>query len=185
MGSRPRRCGGDSGAVRRGGASVRALDVPVNNAADYEADTFLPGSPAESENRDERGSAREACREGEGQGGGGGPWVDGPISFSISARTHDRHFAVNTRASVLLMSEFARRLVVANRHWGRIINLSADWSWGSPSEVSYRASNGALEIVHPRRRRGAGAVGCHGECRFAGARADRIYRSGDRKDVGG
>lgn len=133
----------------RAARSFGHIDVLVNNAADYEADTFVPSSPANGESRDEAGSTREGSREGEGPGGGPGGggelWTDGPVSLTISARTHDRHFAVNTRAAVLLMSEFARRLVLAGRQWGRIINLSADWSWGSPGEVSYRASKHALE----------------------------------------
>lgn len=121
------------------------VDVLVNNAADYEADTFVPGTLAEGESREVGRSGSKDRRDDESQGGGEELWADGPVSFGISARTHDRHFAVNTRAAVLLMSEFARRLVVGGRHWGRIINLSADWSWGSPGEVSYRASKHALE----------------------------------------
>ncbi len=107
------------------------VDVLVNNAADYQADTFLPGALS--------GSGVE------GEDGGGELWDEGPISSRISAQTHDRHFAINTRAAALTMSEFARRLVASRKRWGRIINVSADWSWGSPGEVSYRASKHALE----------------------------------------
>jgi len=32
-----------------------------------------------------------------------------------------------------------------NKKWGRIINISADCAWGSPGEVSYRASKYAIE----------------------------------------
>ena len=104
-----------------------AVEVLVNNAADYQADTFVPDGPSG------------------GEGGDGELWDEGPVSARISAQTHDRHFAVNTRAAALMMSEFARRLVAGGKRWGRIINVSADWSWGSPGEVSYRASKHALE----------------------------------------
>lgn len=110
---------------------VGPVDVLVNNAADYQADTFAPGPPSATE---------VEC-----ESGGEELWAEGPVSSRITAETHDRHFAVNTRAAALMMSEFARRLVVGQRRWGRIINVSADWSWGSPGEVSYRASKHALE----------------------------------------
>lgn len=107
------------------------VDVLINNAADYQADTFAPGSPSGS------GVGSEDAV--------GELWVEGPVPSSISAKTHDRHFAVNTRAAALMMSEFGRRLVLSQKRWGRIINVSADWSWGSPGEISYRASKHALE----------------------------------------
>ena len=101
------------------------VDILVNNAADYEADTFLPESSLE---------ARDAA-----------VWEGGPVRGAITSATHDRHFAVNTRAAVLLMAEFARRHAHGGRQWGRVINVSADCSRGSPGEVSYRASKYALE----------------------------------------
>jgi len=107
------------------------VEILVNNAADYQADTFVPDGPSG------------------GEGGGGELWDEGPVSARISAQTHDRHFAVNTRAAALMMSEFAHRLVAGGKRWGRIINVSADWSWGSPGEVSYRASKHAIES-YPR-----------------------------------
>jgi 3-oxoacyl-[acyl-carrier protein] reductase len=105
--------------------ALGTVDVLVNNAADYEADTFLPEESLE--------------------GGDKALWDEGPLRTTISARTHDRHFAVNTRAVALTMSEFVRRLSDANRRWGRIVNVSADCAWGSPGEISYRASKYALE----------------------------------------
>ena len=101
------------------------VEVLVNNAADYEADTFLPsGSVPE----DERAL-----------------WEAGPLKCPVTADTHDRHFAVNTRAVALAMAEFARRHVERGHRWGRIVNVSADCSWGCPGEISYRASKHALE----------------------------------------
>ncbi len=101
------------------------VDILVNNAADYHADTFLPQAPADTEGRP--------------------LWQEGPIPSPVTARSHDRHFFVNTRAVALAMTEFAGRHVRDDRRWGRIINVSADCSWGCPGEVSYRASKHALE----------------------------------------
>jgi 3-oxoacyl-[acyl-carrier protein] reductase len=108
--------------VERGPGPV---DVLVNNAADYQADTFLPERALE--------------------GGGQALWEAGPLKSTITAESHDRHFAVNTRAVALMTAEFARRRIEAKRSCGRIINVSADCSWGSPGEISYRASKHALE----------------------------------------
>ncbi|MFC1544183.1 SDR family NAD(P)-dependent oxidoreductase [Gemmatimonadota bacterium] len=101
------------------------VEVLVNNAAHYQADTFLPGAPA--------GSEEQAL------------WEGGPETSTVTADSHDRHFAVNTRAPVLLMAEFVRRHVAGKRTWGRIVNISADCAEGSPAEISYRASKYALE----------------------------------------
>ena len=43
------------------------------------------------------------------------------------------------------MAEVSRRLIMKNKNWGRVINISADCAWGCPGEVSYRASRYALE----------------------------------------
>lgn len=101
------------------------VDVLVNNAADYLADTFLPEKTLE--------------------GSGRALWAEGPLTSTITAESHDRHFAINTRAVALMMAEFARRHIERERMWGRIINVSADCSWGCPGEISYRASKHALE----------------------------------------
>ncbi len=115
------------------------VDVLVNNAADYEADTFVP-----------QGGLEE---------GAGRLWEGGPESRTITAESYDRHFRVNTRAAALMMAEFARRLVAHKRGWGRIINVSADCSQGAPAEVSYRASKHALESFS---RSAAAELGPHG-----------------------
>lgn len=101
------------------------VEILVNNAAAYAADTFLPEGSLE---------AREAAL-----------WEEGPLRAPVAAETCDEHFAVNTRAAVLLIGEFARRHALGRREWGRVINVSADCSRGSPGEVSYRASKYALE----------------------------------------
>jgi 3-oxoacyl-[acyl-carrier protein] reductase len=101
------------------------VDVLVNNAAEYLADTFVPKSML----KDQDAALWK-----------GGPWI-----ATISAEIIDRHFAVNTRAVALMMAEFTHRLGERESSWGRIINVSADCSWGSPGEISYRASKYALE----------------------------------------
>ena len=91
----------------------------VNNAAEYIADTFLPSIILEKEAE---------------------LWEGGPTISTIDVECHDRHFAVNTRAAVILMSKFVRRIIERQTNWGRVINISADCAWGCPKEISYRAS---------------------------------------------
>ena len=92
------------------------VDVLVNNAAEYLADTFVP----EQMLKDQDAAL----------------WEGGPQMSAISTESFDRHFAVNTRAPALMTAELARRLREGKREWGRIINVSADCSWGSPGEIS-------------------------------------------------
>jgi 3-oxoacyl-[acyl-carrier protein] reductase len=100
------------------------VDILVNNATEYQADTFLPPEVF----------------------GDSFPlWEGGPAISTIDVESHDRHFAVNSRATTILMAKFARRIIERKTHWGRIINISADCAWGCPKEISYRASKYALE----------------------------------------
>jgi 3-oxoacyl-[acyl-carrier protein] reductase len=100
------------------------IDILVNNAAEYAADTFLPSSVP---------------------GVGEEVWEGGPIFSTIDEKSHDRHFAVNSRAPAILTARFAKHIIERNANWGRIINISADCAWGCPKEISYRASKYALE----------------------------------------
>jgi 3-oxoacyl-[acyl-carrier protein] reductase len=100
------------------------VDVLVNNAAEYRADTFLPV--------EDLGEDRPL-------------WAEGPFTHTLTADIHDRNFAVNSRAVALLTAEFARRYIQRQATWGRVVNLSADCAWGCPGEISYRASKYALE----------------------------------------
>ena len=100
------------------------VDIMVNNAAEYLADTFLPSSAL---------------------GDDAALWEGGPTISTIDVESHDRHFAVNSRAVAILMATFARRIIERQTQWGRIINISADCAWGCPKEVSYRSSKYALE----------------------------------------
>jgi 3-oxoacyl-[acyl-carrier protein] reductase len=65
--------------------------------------------------------------------------------FSATASNIERHFAVNTRASVLLMSEFVNRHKRRGGNWGRIINLSTDAAQAFGTQISYGASKAAIE----------------------------------------
>jgi 3-oxoacyl-[acyl-carrier protein] reductase len=115
----------DKAAVRglfdRAEEAFGPVEILVNNAADWEPDTF---SPLE---------------------GGKQLWEGGPRKTAICEASYERNFGVNTRAPALAMAELAKRLVSHGRSWGRIVNISADCSQGAPAEVSYRASKYALE----------------------------------------
>ncbi|RPI87356.1 MAG: SDR family oxidoreductase [Chloroflexi bacterium] len=99
------------------------VEVLINNAAHCNPDTFIPQSQLDFDSRA----------------------VDGFPLRSITSESHDRHFAVNSRAVALMMAEFARRHIERSARWGRIINVSTDSASGFRSEVSYGASKYALE----------------------------------------
>jgi 3-oxoacyl-[acyl-carrier protein] reductase len=101
------------------------VEVLINNAAHFAADTFLPAKSAKQGDR---------CIDGL-----------GPPMSTITTESHDRHFAVNSRAVALLMAEFARRHIAAGRRWGRIVNVSTDGASGHAGAISYGASKHALE----------------------------------------
>ena len=100
------------------------VEIVVNNAAYWEADTFVP-SGAELDNK-----LVEL-------------WTDRPKG--ITANSFDRLFAVNTRAPALMIAEFARRHIARGARWGRIVNVSTAGAERFPSEISYGASKYALE----------------------------------------
>lgn len=103
-------------------AAFGGVSVLVNNAAHWEADTFVLAG-LEAHGADE--------------------WP--PRSLNITAQVHDQHFAVNSRAVALMMAEFARRHVARGAGWGRIVNVSTSGAECFPGEVSYGASKAALE----------------------------------------
>jgi 3-oxoacyl-[acyl-carrier protein] reductase len=99
------------------------VDIVVNNAAFDSPDTFLPESRLADT-----------------------PFFAGEYKLSLlSARTHDAHFAVNSRAVALMMAEYARRYVARDGTWGRIINITTDGAHCHPANVSYGASKLAIE----------------------------------------
>jgi 3-oxoacyl-[acyl-carrier protein] reductase len=99
------------------------VDVLVNNADHDQPDSFLPLSELPT------------------SGLFGGEY---PLR-TVSAESHDRHFAVNCRAVALLMAEFARRNIARKAGWGRIINISTDGASGHAWNASYGASKYAGE----------------------------------------
>lgn len=108
----------------RAEATLGPVEVLVNNAAYWEADTFLPSNTELSNTLVEL-------------------YTDRPPS--IAAAAFDRIFAVNTRAVALMMAEFSRRHIERRAPWGRIINVSTDGARCFPSEITYGASKFALE----------------------------------------
>jgi 3-oxoacyl-[acyl-carrier protein] reductase len=65
----------------------------------------------------------------------------------VSPATFDQVFAVDARASALLIAEFARRHVARGATWGRIVGLTSGGPLGFPEEVSYGAAKAAEENV--------------------------------------
>jgi 3-oxoacyl-[acyl-carrier protein] reductase len=100
-----------------------SVQVLINNAAHCVPDTFVPAIQLDPNSRA----------------------VDGFPLQTLTAASHDRHFAINSRAVALLIAEFARRHVERGASWGRIVNVSTDGASGFHSEVSYGASKHALE----------------------------------------
>jgi 3-oxoacyl-[acyl-carrier protein] reductase len=112
------------------------VQVLVNNAAYCAPDTFIPS------------------RSGDRSIGG-----HGPAMAILTPESHDRHFAVNSRAVALMMAEFARRHIERGARGGRIINISTDGAAGFADEISYWASKHALESYS---RAAAIELGPHG-----------------------
>ena len=77
------------------------VDILINNAAHSVSDGFSSFASSEED------------------------WA-GRRRTMVDARSHDRHFAVNSRAVALLMAEYARRHVQRGADWGRIVNISTD-----------------------------------------------------------
>jgi 3-oxoacyl-[acyl-carrier protein] reductase len=93
------------------------VDILINNATGWVADTFsiVP-------------SARF-----------------GHSRVPVTAETIDQQFAIDARASALLIAEFARRHAARGATWGRIVGLTSGGPNGFPNEVSYGAAKAALE----------------------------------------
>jgi 3-oxoacyl-[acyl-carrier protein] reductase len=96
------------------------VDILINNAAHSVSDSFIP-SPSSMQD-----------------------WA-GRMRSLVDASSHDRHFAINSRAVALLMAEYVRRHVDRGAIWGRVVNISTDGADRFPGEVSYGASKAALE----------------------------------------
>ncbi|CAA9276337.1 MAG: 3-oxoacyl-[acyl-carrier protein] reductase [uncultured Chloroflexi bacterium] len=101
----------------RAEASLGPVEILVNNADSWVGDTFLLRATDDLGRR----------------------------LTPVSAATHDHSFAVNSRATALLIAEFARRHQARGAAWGRIVSLTTGGAGGFPDEVSYGASKNALE----------------------------------------
>jgi len=93
------------------------VDILVNNASDWQADTFGEGS------EDRLARSLEP----------------------VSPTTIDRLFAVDARASALMINEYAARHRAHGLDWGRIVGVTSGGPRGFPEEVSYGAAKAAME----------------------------------------
>ena len=93
------------------------VDILINNASSWLADTFVPSTPDRL----------------------------GRNSMPVSLDSFDRQFAIDARASAALIAEFAHRHAARQATWGRIIALTSGGRNGFPGEVSYGAAKAALE----------------------------------------
>jgi 3-oxoacyl-[acyl-carrier protein] reductase len=98
-------------------AELGPVDILINNASGWVADTFASD----------------------------GKHLTGLKSERLSAPTHDQVFSVDARGGALLIAEFARRHIARQASWGRIIGLTSGGPLGFPTEVSYGAAKAALE----------------------------------------
>lgn len=101
------------------------VDILVNNAAHWEPGTFIPQGEALVNQFSVS-------------------WMDNRVP-TLSAALHDAAFAVNARGTALMMVEYARRFILRQAQWGRIINISTDSARSFPSEAVYGASKYAME----------------------------------------
>jgi 3-oxoacyl-[acyl-carrier protein] reductase len=91
------------------------VDVLVNNASGWLADTFAPAST------DRLGRPLQP----------------------VTAATWGQQFTVDAMAAALMIGEFARRHIARGAGWGRIIGLTSGGDLGFPEEVSYGAAKAA------------------------------------------
>jgi 3-oxoacyl-[acyl-carrier protein] reductase len=98
-------------------AAFGPVDILVNNASGWVQDTFTP---------------HQADR------------FDRPLQ-PVTRETFDRQFAVDARATALLIAQFAQRHVARGATWGRVVGLTSGGPQGFPDEVSYGAAKAALE----------------------------------------
>lgn len=98
-------------------ARLGSVDIVVNNASGWLADTFTPSTT------DRIGRRLEP----------------------VSPATIDRNLGVDARGGALMIAELARRHVARDASWGRIVGLTSGGPAGFAEEVSYGAAKAALE----------------------------------------
>jgi 3-oxoacyl-[acyl-carrier protein] reductase len=99
------------------------VDILVNNAAYGQCDTFMPSGQFDQDEL----------------------FVGVFPVTTITADSHDKHFAVNSRGVALMIKEYAQRYISRKAAWGRVINISTDGASAHPSAISYGASKLAIE----------------------------------------
>ena len=99
----------------RAEADLGPVDILVNNATGWLADTFAPAAT------DRHGRSLEP----------------------VSAASWEQQFRVDAMGAALMISEFARRHIARGSAWGRIIGLTSCGDLGFPEEVSYGAAKAA------------------------------------------
>jgi 3-oxoacyl-[acyl-carrier protein] reductase len=102
-------------AVERVTGDLGPVDILVNNATGWVADTFAP-----------TGTNRL-----------------GRSVQPVTAATWHQQFSVDVMAPAILIAEFARRHIARGGTWGRIIGLTSGGDLGFPEEVSYGAAKAA------------------------------------------
>ena len=70
---------------------------------------------------------------------------DGRGIFLPTASSIDAHFAINSRAYVLMMQAYLKQYLKNGLNWGRIVNTSTDAAHCHPLNISYAASKHAIE----------------------------------------
>ncbi len=117
------------------------ISILVHNAAVWEADTFVPPAIRDAQT-----------------------WPPPSMMGVINANAIDAHFAVNARATALLIAEFAARHIRRNADWGRVVTLTTGGAAGFASEVSYGASKNALESYTRAAAKELGPYGITANC---------------------
>ena len=93
------------------------VDILVNNATGWLADTFAPQTGDRL----------------------------GRLLKPVTVDSWRQQFGVDAMAPALLIAEFARRHIARGANWGRIIGLTSGGRLGFPEEVSYGAAKAAQE----------------------------------------
>jgi 3-oxoacyl-[acyl-carrier protein] reductase len=111
--------GAPSSIFERAETDLGPVDILVNNASAWTADTF------KSDASDRMGR----------------------LLTQLGEETFDRVFAVDARATALLIAEYAHRHREHRLEWGRIVSLTSGGPLGFPEEVSYGAAKASLESL--------------------------------------
>ncbi len=102
--------------------------------------------------------------------------------LTTSAVSIDKHFAVNTRAVVLLISELVRRHKDRSGRWGRVINVSTDAAKLCRPDL-LRRQQGSHRSFYPKRGDRGRTAGDHRQYRGSWTSADRVHYPGVRGRV--